>query len=770
MALKAELEQWHQAVEYFDVQNYNAALDLIKPRGIADSAKIHFNIGLILGRKGDHSGAIDAYTTALSLDKYLVVAYFQRGVARMVLQQNKEALNDFNDALTYLRDNDCIDYSQIGLEYKVYTCEVLYNRALCYFCLGNEKGAHSDLEQAGTRASEERHSWIKKALSSSGMDCPLYCVPRGVIYRPSASKLKSSKKIDFLGSAKVIASADGKDNFTGFKGALVRKETMRATGASPKAPISHQNSMRVKKTTPPPGAANLLSRSNTMPAHRHNPLTLPNRGGSPGLAESSQPPKSAAAAVSPFQKDAREYPADGYHNDYQPKSAGPVPNSSLRYQSPNPKPEPEPHHQHQQQHQQQPEPQPESQEIANEPVSEQYSTPGSSRTPPLPTITAPPATAPIITPEPLRSIASAPPDQERHNALTPKSALKRSPGSATTATGRAGVDPLDIIRAGLARRTTLKNQQSQNSQRAKPAQRSVTLKLPTRSQEYGDDADDYEYSEADYGNGNGNDGSSSSNQPPHSALTGGLSRLHINGHSNHVARTPTMPYSAGPVLSNAIMHQAQSEVITPEIQKVSSTDEIVGNGSGYYDRDDQSQHSQMMMTPPLSHEEVSRGLAPLRVQNVQIQSSMVSGYGSGPMSSINGSPADAAPGASGVASPSSNVNGATSTQQIGGGGLRRALTKRGAMKVKLHYGADVFNLVLPSRVSYDTLCTRISEKLSNATGQQFADSVKIRYLDEDGEAVLMTDQDDFELAKAYAGGDMSSPETNIVDRLELWCS
>ncbi|KAI8320204.1 TPR-like protein, partial [Martensiomyces pterosporus] len=224
----AELEQWSHAVELFDQQNYDSALEIF--RDIADSAKIHFNIGLILGRKGDHEGAIEAYTTALSSDRYLVVAYFQRGVARMVLQQNSEALRDFEDALTYLRDNDCIDYSQIGLEYKVYTCEVLYNRALCYFCIGREHEAREDLEAAYARKSQDRHSWIKKAVESNGMDCPLYCVPRGVIYRPSASKLKSSKKIDFLGSAKVLASADGKDNFTGFKGALVRKETMKAAG------------------------------------------------------------------------------------------------------------------------------------------------------------------------------------------------------------------------------------------------------------------------------------------------------------------------------------------------------------------------------------------------------------------------------------------------------------------------------------------------------------------------------------------------------------
>ncbi|KAJ2106760.1 hypothetical protein GGF48_006102, partial [Coemansia sp. RSA 921] len=103
MALKAELEQWHQAVEFFDEHDYDASLEMF--RSIADSAKIHFNIGLILGRKGNHAGAMEAYNKALELDQYLVVAYFQRGVAHMVLNENANALDDFNSALKYLRDN-----------------------------------------------------------------------------------------------------------------------------------------------------------------------------------------------------------------------------------------------------------------------------------------------------------------------------------------------------------------------------------------------------------------------------------------------------------------------------------------------------------------------------------------------------------------------------------------------------------------------------------------------------------------------------------------
>lgn len=44
-----------------------------------------------------------------------------------------------------------------------------------------------------------------------------------VLYRPSESKLKAVKKVDYLGSSRVIAAVDQSDTFIGFKGPHVRK-------------------------------------------------------------------------------------------------------------------------------------------------------------------------------------------------------------------------------------------------------------------------------------------------------------------------------------------------------------------------------------------------------------------------------------------------------------------------------------------------------------------------------------------------------------------
>ncbi|KAJ2799518.1 hypothetical protein H4R20_004410 [Coemansia guatemalensis] len=687
MALKAELEQWHQAVELFDQQDYDSSLGIFK--SIADSAKIHFNIGLILGRKGDHTAAIDAYSKALELDQYLVVAYFQRGVARMVMQKNAESLSDFNNALKYLRNNEFIDYTQIGLEYKVYTCEVLYNRALCFFCLGQEQDAQDDLTDAIRHAVEERHSWIKKAIESHGMDCPLYCVPKGVIYRPSASKLRSTKKIDFLGSAKVIASADGRDNFTGFKGALVRKETLKnmspgGVGRSETVkhmgagPLAHK-SMRVRRSSPPPdmGSGRGLARSNTVPAKYQEAGSLP-----------SHHPGSSSLAH---------------------EASSSVPPQGIRMQSA---------------------------DNINERGNESDGTSESSA-----------FSTPSATPMSGAADGMSPEDT---SPATPKSAMKKPAKN-------GAVDPLDIIRAGLARRTTLKNQQRQQQQqmgggRAQLPQRAGTMK----------------------------------HAPTHGGLSNGDSdsgKSQLAGQLRSNLGSGLRSGGPSPVPQRATAQFARTEVIMPVIQR--SNTENSGNASSEYpsahvspeygDSSNADQHSlnnPVMMTPPLTHEELAaRGVGATNIgQGVAAARSQpgISAYPSSSSASLSTSPASPAPVTGGNAAQYGSLAGSL----VSGGGLRRAPTKKDSMKVKVHFGDDIINLMVPKLAAFETLRAKISAKLANATatGQPSRAALRIQYLDEDGEAVLMTDEDDFELAKAYAGGDMSTPESNVVERLELWCS
>ncbi|KAF9993781.1 hypothetical protein BGZ79_001536, partial [Entomortierella chlamydospora] len=94
--LKHELDQWNEGVIAFDQGLYEDALEIFEP--IADSAKIHFNIGVVLATMGDFEGASLAYEEATKLDQYLAIAYFQNGVANVALEDYVKALTCFHDA------------------------------------------------------------------------------------------------------------------------------------------------------------------------------------------------------------------------------------------------------------------------------------------------------------------------------------------------------------------------------------------------------------------------------------------------------------------------------------------------------------------------------------------------------------------------------------------------------------------------------------------------------------------------------------------------
>ncbi|KAF9962430.1 hypothetical protein BGZ70_008040, partial [Mortierella alpina] len=243
--LKYELDQWNEGVIAFDQGLYEDALEIFEP--IADSAKIHFNIGVVLATLGDFEGASAAYTLATKLDQYLAIAYFQNGVANVALEDYAKALTCFHDAFLYLRGNMVIDYTQLGLDFKLYSCQVLYNRALCYIEVGELDLGMTDLWRATREKQTKDHDLLDQALRDKGQDCTVFTVPQGVLYRPPESKVKNSKKKDYLGNSKVIAAIDATDSFAGFQGKSAWQVQM--SGPTNVAAVEEPRPM-----TPPNGA------------------------------------------------------------------------------------------------------------------------------------------------------------------------------------------------------------------------------------------------------------------------------------------------------------------------------------------------------------------------------------------------------------------------------------------------------------------------------------------------------------------------------------
>ncbi len=97
-------------------------------------------------------------------DKYLAVAYFQQGVSNFLVGDFEEALVNFNDTLKYLRGNTIIDYEQLGLKFRLFSCEVLFNRGLCYIYLQQTHVGLNDLSYAVKEKVTPDHDVIDEAI------------------------------------------------------------------------------------------------------------------------------------------------------------------------------------------------------------------------------------------------------------------------------------------------------------------------------------------------------------------------------------------------------------------------------------------------------------------------------------------------------------------------------------------------------------------------------------------------------------------------------
>ncbi|KAI0301582.1 hypothetical protein B0F90DRAFT_1810094 [Multifurca ochricompacta] len=216
MSLKAELEAWAAALKAYDEEDFEGSLELFST--IADSSKILTNMGLIYATLGEHEAAVEQFLAATRLDNYLAVAYFQCGVSNFLLGRYDLASKDFEEALLYLRGNQSINYTQLGLAFTLYSAEVLFNKGLSLIYLGQAQEGMAELNEAtGQRATEE-HSVIDEAIRDRGEGYTVFSIPVGVLYRPSESKLKNAKTRDFLGKAKLVASDNPSEAYTTFTG------------------------------------------------------------------------------------------------------------------------------------------------------------------------------------------------------------------------------------------------------------------------------------------------------------------------------------------------------------------------------------------------------------------------------------------------------------------------------------------------------------------------------------------------------------------------
>ncbi|XP_053523799.1 NADPH oxidase activator 1 isoform X2 [Artibeus jamaicensis] len=312
-SLRDLLLDWQRGVQAVARGDWGCALRLFS--GVpGPPAKMCFNMGCVHLLAGDPEAALRAFDQAVAKDVYLAVGFFQRGVANFQLERSQEALSDFQVALAQLRGNSAIDYTQLGLHFKLQAWEVLFNVAATQCRLGLWAEAARSLEDAVSKGPEGARRDLGGALAQVQEQGTLQprSVPRGEVFRPLRQHLEHLKPMDFLGKAKVVVASG-----TGPQQPQVPDQ---GWGARPRAgPRAHDTGPRGVSTplgprTPPSAAMEVGSGQAAGRADHHVPDTeaeqRPHReqagqqapvgrpaAGRPDRESSEDPPQGVAVTV-----------------------------------------------------------------------------------------------------------------------------------------------------------------------------------------------------------------------------------------------------------------------------------------------------------------------------------------------------------------------------------------------------------------------------------------------------------------------------------------
>uniref|UniRef100_A0A452H2G9 Uncharacterized protein n=1 Tax=Gopherus agassizii TaxID=38772 RepID=A0A452H2G9_9SAUR len=165
MSLAEIIRLWNEGVCATDRKDWTAALDAFTSVQNPPS-KLCFNVGCIHLILGNLAEAEQAFARSIDRDKHLAVAYFQRGTVFYRRENYKLAIEDFKEVLALLRGNLLIDYKILGLPFRLFACEVLYNIALLYAKLEDWRKAEEHLTLAISMKTEPRHNKIDRAMEA----------------------------------------------------------------------------------------------------------------------------------------------------------------------------------------------------------------------------------------------------------------------------------------------------------------------------------------------------------------------------------------------------------------------------------------------------------------------------------------------------------------------------------------------------------------------------------------------------------------------------
>uniref|UniRef100_A0A3B3ZBE4 Uncharacterized protein n=1 Tax=Periophthalmus magnuspinnatus TaxID=409849 RepID=A0A3B3ZBE4_9GOBI len=198
------LQLWASSVQKVDTQDWQGCVSTLE-QITEPTARTLFNMASAYLALGRPELALNALDLALVKDEHLAVGFFQRSTVMMLLDRLEEALSDCIWAQKHMRGNPVIDYKQLGLRFKLYSWQVLYNAAVVYTRMGHWDQAQEVLETVSRESTGGKGPNIEKAMNNvkRGEVLAPLLIPEGVVFQPNKCEVDQLKERDFLGQAKL---------------------------------------------------------------------------------------------------------------------------------------------------------------------------------------------------------------------------------------------------------------------------------------------------------------------------------------------------------------------------------------------------------------------------------------------------------------------------------------------------------------------------------------------------------------------------------------
>lgn len=139
---------WSKGVDQQSNKQYDLAEKTYKSEQL--TSKTNFNLGILYMSKNEWNKAIEAFVSAITCDKFLALAYFQKGVCELLLKKYDLSIQSWTSAVDILKHNEMIDYGGLHLDYILCKSEIYVNIALANYYKGNAQETESFLEKANS--------------------------------------------------------------------------------------------------------------------------------------------------------------------------------------------------------------------------------------------------------------------------------------------------------------------------------------------------------------------------------------------------------------------------------------------------------------------------------------------------------------------------------------------------------------------------------------------------------------------------------------------